>query len=191
MPRPLAVDLVRLILPLCVAVFPLAIGYWSGRCRAVGYCLVALAAIGIALVTAALFPLLPPKAGAIVAASGGPTLVISWLTLLGLGVAWRMLGRRWGRPCLYLAAGVGCVIAMEGGAGLWWRLVVPGLWGQGADAHGGRQQATGFTCYPAAAVLLLHHYGIPAGDGQIAYHANTTFFATHEHAMARARTAQT
>jgi hypothetical protein len=168
----------------------LAVGYWSGRWRAVGYSLVALAAAGIALVTAALFALLPPKAGAIVAASGGPTLVISWLTLLALGVAWRMLGRPWGRPCLYLAAGVGCVIAMEGGAGLWWRLVVPGLWRQGADALGGRRQATGFTCYPAAAVMLLHHYGIPAGEGEMAYHANTTLFGTDEHAMARAVTAK-
>src|SRR5262249_26835079 len=77
-----------------------------------------------------------------------------------------------------------------GGAGLWWRFAVPGLWRQGADAHGGRQQATGYTCYLAAAVMLLHHYGIPAGEGEMAYPANTTLFGTDEHAMAKALTAK-
>ncbi len=190
MPRPLGVDLVRLFLPLCLGVIPWAVGYWAGRRRAVGYVVVALAAAGTALVIAALFAMLPPKAGALVAASGGPTLVLCRFALLALGVAWRMLGRRWGRPFLYLAAAAAGVIAMEGGAGLWWRFAVPGLWRQGADAHGGRQQATGYTCYPAAAVMLLHHYGIPAGEGEMAYHANTTLFGTDEHAMARALTAK-
>jgi hypothetical protein len=183
-------DLVRLFLPLCLGVIPCAIGYWAGRRRAVAYVLVALAAAGTAMVIAALFAILPPKAGAIVAACGGPTLVLCWLALLALGVAWQMVGHRWCRPFLYLAAAAGCVIAMEGGAGLWWRFGVPGLWKQRADARGGRQQATGFTCYPAAAVMLLHHYGITAGEGEMAYYANTTLFGTDEHAMARALTAK-
>src|SRR5262249_14357170 len=116
MPRPLTVDLVRLFLPICLGIIPLALGYWSGRWRLVGYFLVGLAAPATGIVIAALFAILPPKTGAIVADCGGPTLVLCWLALLPVGVAWRIFGQRWGRYFLYLAAAVGCVIAMEGGS---------------------------------------------------------------------------
>jgi hypothetical protein len=38
--------------------------------------------------------------------------------------------------------------------------------------------------------MLLHQYGITAGEGEMAYHANTSLFGTDEHAMARALNAK-
>jgi hypothetical protein len=89
-----------------------------------------------------------------------------------------------------LAAAMGGLILLQSGACLWWRLVRAELWERRADAGGGLQQATGWTCYPAAAVMLLHHYGIAAGEGEMAYSANTSLWGTDDHAMARAMTAR-
>jgi ABC-type bacteriocin/lantibiotic exporter with double-glycine peptidase domain len=63
------------------------------------------------------------------------------------------------------------------------------LWDKTADAQGCLEQSTSWTCYPASAVMLLHHHGIRAGEGEMAYRANTTFFGTEEYTMARALTA--
>jgi hypothetical protein len=99
--------------------------------------------------------------------------------------------RRWeGCVIVCLAAGMGGLIVLRSGACLWWRLVRPELWERRADPRGGLRQATGWTCYPAAAVMLLHHYGIAAGEGEMAYSANTSLWGTDDHPMARALTAR-
>jgi len=69
---------------------------------------------------------------------------------------------------------------------LWWRFFAPQLWARTADERGCLQQSTGLTCSPAAAVMLLHHYGIAASEGEMAYLAKTSLFGTEGRNMARA-----
>lgn len=65
------------------------------------------------------------------------------------------------------------------------------MWEKTADAKGYVQQSSGLTCSPAAAVMLLHHYAIPASEGEMAYLAGTSFFGTDALGMARALTWKT
>jgi ABC-type bacteriocin/lantibiotic exporter with double-glycine peptidase domain len=113
------------------------------------------------------------------------------VALFLLGVVWGMPGRRLRAAFLaVLAAVAGAFILLEAGACLWWRYALPELWERNADARGALMQSTGWTCLPASAVMLLHQYGIPASEGELAYLANTTLFGTDEYVMARALNAK-
>src|SRR5262249_29827970 len=46
----------------------------------------------------------------------------------------------------------------------------------------------GQTCSPAAAAMLLRHYGIDASEGEMAYLARTSLLGTEVQALARALT---
>jgi hypothetical protein len=167
------------------------VGRWSFRRRWAGYTLIALALAVAGAVGASVLGFLPWAIYETVLEIGGAAVVVGWLGLVLLSVWWgRAPAGRW-ESCVIvcLAAGMGGLIVLQSGACLWWRLVRPELWERRADARGGLQQATGWTCYPAAAVMLLHHYGIAAGEGEMAYSANTSLWGTDHHAMARALTA--
>jgi hypothetical protein len=171
--RPLALDILGIPIALGLGAVALLVGRWSFRRRWARYPLIVLAVAGAGAVGASVLGFLPWAIYETVLEIGGAAVVVGWLGLLLLGVWWgRAPARRW-ESCVIvcLAAGMGGLIALQSGACLWWRLVRPELWERRADAGGGLQQATGWTCYPAAAVMLLHHYGIAAGEGEMAYSA--------------------
>jgi ABC-type bacteriocin/lantibiotic exporter with double-glycine peptidase domain len=84
-----------------------------------------------------------------------------------------------------LVALAGCLLLIEASGRLWWRFCAPGAWQRSADAKGRLQQSSGFTCSPAA-VMLLHRHGIPSSEGEMAYLAGTSLFGTDALATTRA-----
>jgi hypothetical protein len=123
---------------------------------------------------------------------GGAAIVVVWLALLlrgtvhGGAVAWRWNNRL----VLFVAAGTGGLILIQAGACLWWRFCEPEMWDRTVDERGALQQSTGCTCYPASAVMLLHHPRIASSEEEMAYLANTSLGGTDDFAMVRALTAK-
>jgi hypothetical protein len=188
--RPLPLDILGIVLSLAVGAFAFAAGCWSLSRPLVRNSLIALAIGLTSLVIASMALILPSAIYETTLEIGGAAVVLSWMGLLILGMVWgRMPARTWkSRLALYATAAVGAVIVLQTGACLWWRWCVPELWQRSADSRGGARQSTGWTCYPAAGVMLLHRHGIAATEGEMAYLANTTLWGTEDHAMARALT---
>ena len=91
-----------------------------------------------------------------------PSNVVS-LTLLGVAI--RAPNRSTSRGFLLSLAGVAvALVLLESGGRLWWRWAAPDVWTRTADADGSLRQSCGFTCAPAAAVMLLARFGVLPTD---------------------------
>jgi hypothetical protein len=186
--RPLVLDILALLVPACVG----ALTFWGGRSlrrlpRVLQVGSVVLAVAVVAGGAASLAGLLPDRVGQLVSLAGGGTVLLSWAALLLLGIAWAAPDRCLSTAFLAcLAALAGCLLVIESSGPLWWRFCAPELWQNTPDAHGNLLQSSGTTCAPAAAAMLLHRYGIPASEGEMAYLAGTSLFGSDAHALARA-----
>lgn len=187
--RPLALDLLALVLPIAAGTAAFAMGRslqlwprplrWLALTFAVGT--VAIAGVGLAAAPSALM-------SPVLSAVGG-TVLLCWIALFLLGVAWSAPNRSFSSPFLgCIVALAGCLLLIEGAGPVWWRFLAPGLWQRTTDSHGCLRQSSGLTCAPAAAVMLLHQYGVSASEGEIAYFANTSLFGTDAWSTARALT---
>jgi hypothetical protein len=141
----------------------------------------------IFLVTLSLAGMLPFVTRSVLSRLGGGTLVLGWTAVFLLGYAVRSPRRTVSKGFLItLIAIVAVVFVIEGSGRLWWRFVAVNAWEHTPDTAGGLAQSSGWTCSPAAAVMLLHHHGIRSSEGEIAYLANTTLFGTDGFDLARA-----
>jgi hypothetical protein len=186
--RPLALDVLALLLPLGLG----ALAFWGGRslCRWPGWLQLGLVVLAVGVVAggaASFAGLLPDEVDQWVSRLGGGTMLVSWVALFLLGAAWAAPNRRFSTGFLAcLVAVAGGLLAIEGSGPLWWRFGAPELWQNVPDSEGGMRQSSGLTCSPTAAAMLLHRYGIPASEGEMAYLAGTSLFGSDAPAMARA-----
>jgi hypothetical protein len=186
--HPLMLDVLGFLLPLCVGACAFVAGRSLRRMsRTVQIALVVLC-IGVVAVAGASFVRpLPDEVGRVLSLLGGAAVLLSWVALLLLGVVWGVPGRSLSSGFLAALAGLaGCLVLIESGGRLWWRFCAPQMWNRTADPKGLLHQSSAVTCSPAAAVMLLHHHGINASEGEMAYLAGTSLFGTDAHAMARA-----
>jgi hypothetical protein len=186
--HPLALDVLTLLLPLCLGGVTLAAGYllfrWPKPIRAFLLCL-AIGAIAVGGSAAA--GLLPGGINSVLSRLGGGTVLLSWAALLLLGVVWGLPKRSLSTGFLAALAVVAfTLLVIETGGRLWWRFPGGDLWQRTANADGCLRQSSGVTCSPAAGVMLLHHHGIAASEGEMAYLANSSFFGTDAHSLCRA-----
>jgi peptidase C39-like protein len=186
--RPLLLDILSLAIPLAVAAGAFIIGrsfhHWPKPFRAI-MLLVSAAAVAVGAVSLARF--VPDWMAERISLVGGPTILLSWAALLMLGIVWNVPGRSFSSGFLVVLAAIAfCLVMIESSGRLWWRFCEPESWQRSADVEGCLQQSSGMTCSPAAAVMLLHRYGIVTSEGEMAYLAGTSFFGTDAYAMVRA-----
>lgn len=146
--------------------------------------LVCLAGVAASVLSAT--RLLPGPVEEAVFRVGGMTTLLCWVALFLLGVVWGVPGRSLTSPFLAAVAAVSLVlIAIEAGGRLWWRFS-PEAWNRTTGEDGLLQQSSGMTCSPAAAVMLLRQHGVVAGEGEMAYLADTSLLGTDARSVARA-----
>jgi hypothetical protein len=105
---------------------------------------------------------------------GGETTVACVAAMLLLGVVWSQPGRSTSSAFLGALVGlIGVILLIHHSGRLTWRWLGGAAWHNRADAKGCVTQSTGWSCSPAAAVMLLHHHGINATEGEMAYRAGT------------------
>lgn len=191
--RPLVVDLWALLWPMLIGVAAFNLGRmfhrWPVAVRAglIG-CIVGL----ICVVTAALFNAIPRPLELAFSHVGGVLVVLCWMSLGIVGFSWaspeRPRSTFFLRYMLVLAPLA--LIAVESGGSLWFRFESIDQWNNYPGEESGRLvQTTKMSCLPATAAMLLYHYGITGiSEGEFAYLANTSFFGTDGHVMARAIT---
>jgi hypothetical protein len=186
--RPLGLDILGFLLPICGG----ASAFLAGRSlrRLPRAAQIVLVALCVGLVGVAGLPLLrsiPDDVARMLSLLGGATVLLSGVALFLLGVVWSVPGRSLSSGFLAaLAALAGCLLLIESGGRLWWRFCAPQMWQRSADTKGHLQQSSAVSCSPAAAVMLLHHHGIDASEGEMAYLSGTSLFGTDAHGMARA-----
>lgn len=186
--RPLYLDLLDVILPLGAVGFAL----FGGCCLAHTPTWVFRSTVGLAV--AVVFSLavayFTPFHGDISDALGnvgGVTTVACAAATLLLGVVWSSRGRSTSTGFLRVMVGlIGLIIVLNAGGRLWWRSVSTAAWQNAPDAAGCLTQSSGWTCAPATAAMLLHHYGIPATEGEMAYRAGTSYLGTDVPSIVRA-----
>ncbi len=83
---------------------------------------------------------------------------------------------------------VALILLLNSGGRLWWRFVSQATWDNAPDKSGCLTQSTGWTCSPAVATMLLHHYGVTTSEGEMAYLANTSYLGTDVPAIPQAIT---
>jgi hypothetical protein len=186
--RPLPLDLLAVFVPLGLGAAAFVLGRSLIRLAKPLRGFIIVSTISLVVIGASsLAGLLPDRIEAVLSHVGGGTVVLSWAALLLLGFVWSIPRRplRSGFLLALVLAAIGLQLLETGGA-LWWRFLAPSLWRQFADARGCLMQSSGFTCSPAAGVMLLHQHGIVASEGEMAYLAKTSFFGTDRHALADA-----
>jgi hypothetical protein len=188
--HPLAVDLVTFLLPLCLG----GIAFVAGRLlfrwpKPVRVLILSLTLAVVALGGASAAALLPSGINAALSRLGGGTVVLSWAALLLLGVVWSLPKRSLSTSFLAVLAFVaGTLVVIESGGRLWWRFFAADAWQRTANPNGCLRQSSGVTCSPVAGVMLLHHHGIAASEGEMAYLASSSLFGTDAWSLARALT---
>jgi hypothetical protein len=178
--HPLALDLLASFLPLGFG----ALAFFAGRSLVPSSkpfkATVLIVIIGIIiLVTLSLVGILPFITRSILSTLGGGTTVLCWTAVFLLGYATGSPRRTVSKSFLImLVVIVAGILVIEGNGRLWWRFAAIDAWKRTTDPAGGLAQSSGWTCSPAAAVMLLHHHGIRSSEGEMAYLANTTLFGT-------------
>lgn len=186
--RPLAVDLLFVILPLFLAVAMFAWGRvaWHGP-RFMQLLLVGSAIALIAIIALTLSKALPFDIRPLLYILGGGTVLLSLASLILLGFVWSVPGRSFSSAFLVVLSLIaGCLILIESSGPILWRFGGEKQWQRFADDSGCLRQTSSLTCGPTAAVMLLHQYGIPASEGEMAYLANTSPFGSDAWSLARA-----
>ena len=118
---------------------------------------------------------------------GGVTTVACFVAMLLLGVVWTSRGRSTSTGFLRVIVGlVFLIVLLNSGGRLWWRFVNTTAWQNLPDATGCLKQSSGWTCSPAVAAMLLHHYAIETSEGEMAYLAGTNYLGTDAPSIAHA-----
>lgn len=118
---------------------------------------------------------------------GGLTTFACVCAMLLLDVVMTSTGRSTSNQFLWaLVALVGMIQILNSGGRLWWRFVSETAWHNAPAADGTLQQTSGWTCSPAVAAMLLHHYGVNTTEGEMAYLANTNYLGTDAPSIAHA-----
>ncbi len=190
--RPLILDIFALLIPIGLGALLFCTGRSLFRLPKILQGILILLAVTIVLGGAAsLARLLPDEVAQWVSRLGGNTAFLSWVALFLLGIAWTAPNRRMSTAFLGCLVGLaGCLLLIEGSGSLWWRFCAPFMWQNSPSENGGMRQTSALTCSPTAAAILLHHYGIPASEGEMAYLAGTSLFGSDAPAMARALNAK-
>jgi hypothetical protein len=194
--RPLALDIIAFLAPLLVGLGAFFVGRLFNRWPlAVRVGLVGLTVGAIFVVLALLFHALPRSVEIAFSYVGGVIIVLCWMILGVIGFAWSSP-----KPSsdffarFFLGMMPIALIAVEAGGSLWFRFGDTGPWHNRPTGEMGRMnQTTKTTCLPASAAMLLSRYGLvdahrddcEYSEGELAYLANTSFFGTDGHMMAR------
>lgn len=189
--RPLPIDLIYFLLPLVIGLAVFCIGRFLNRwTMMVRAGLVGLTLGAICVTFALLFRAIPRPIDLAFSYAGGVVVVLCWMILGVIGCSWSAPN-----PSSDFLFRIGLVvfplalIGVESGGSLWFRYYRPEVWHNRPNPAGSMAQTTTTTCLPASAAMLLHQYGFPnASEGECAYLANTSFFGTDSHIMARAIT---
>jgi hypothetical protein len=186
--RPLAVDVLELLVPLSIGGLLFLVGRKAhGWPRWARGALIALAVGVVAIWASTLADVFTFEIRALFSWLGGGKVALSWSALLLLGFAWGSPRRSFTPPFLLFLAGVaGLLIAIEASASLWWRWADTHSWSQTVNDRGGLRQSSGKTCGPASAAMFLHHYGISSSEGELAYLSRTSWFGTDCYDLSRA-----
>src|SRR5262245_11784410 len=116
--RPLALDIVNLLIPIAVGAFAFLLGRWSFR--APKLLRISIIVIAIAIVIAgvlALLRLLPVRAEPIVSRIGGATVILSCSALFLMGVVWSAPRRSFSTSFLAAIVGIGGILIVIESAG--------------------------------------------------------------------------
>lgn len=186
--RPLAVDLLDCLIPLVLAAALFLLGWvqqrWSYSLRRFMVLIVTSAVVFVGL---CLVRWLPVFLDPVLYWLGGPKAFLAALALFLLAVALNTTGRTFSDSFLWCLCGVAAfMVLVEATGALTWRFVVDEPWHRNVDSQGRLTQSTLRTCGPAAAVMLLHRYGISASEGEIAYLARTSLFGSDGYALSEA-----
>jgi hypothetical protein len=190
--RPLWVDLLLTLLPLALAIAAWVAGrYWARMPRELAVPLIILALLIVPLPLLRFVPGWRDFAGVLLHSFGGATRLECGAALFLLGIASAAPRKSLSPAFLGTVAGlVGLVMLTESAGRLWWRFMAPATWNNVPNANGCITQTTGSTCSSAATAMLLHHHGIRASEGELAYLSNTSLLGTTSLDMADALRAQ-
>jgi len=143
----------------------------------------------IALLVGAYLTSLCDWSGPLLYPLGGETVAACTAALLLLGVVWSQPGRSTSSGFLLTVVCLAVLILVLAVSGqLWWRWFDRQVRHNTADARGCVQQTTGFTCSPAATVMLLHQNNLSFTEGELAYQASTSLLGTDLYSMAQVLT---
>jgi hypothetical protein len=199
--RPLSSDVLSFLTPLLIGLGAYLLGrYFKRLSLAVRVSLVGLTVAAIFVVMAMLFQAMPRPVEVAFSYVGGVIIVLCWMILAVIGYSWATPNPSsdfFAR--FFLALMPVALIAVESGGSLWFRFINTEPWKNRPSAAnwGGRMvQTTKMTCLPVSAAMLLDSYGLVDKDkddfdfseGELAYLANTSFFGSDGHVMARAMT---
>jgi len=188
--RPVYLDLLDVLLPLLAVAVALVAGRHLDRLpRSVFRVLIALTVVGVLVLGVSyVVPVLETVHDVLWYVGGGTTVACLLATLL-LGVVWTAPGRSTSTGFLRVLVGlIAVIVVLTSGGRLWWRMVDQTTWHNTPDARGCLTQTTGWTCAPATATMLLHHYGVRTSEGEMAYLANTSYLGTDVRSIAEAMT---
>jgi hypothetical protein len=176
--RPLVIDLLAALLPVVIGASALVLGWRLCRWRRLylvgGIVLSVLLSTAVVLLSATA---LQDHAGMMIHRLGGAVLLSSWPGCFLMGVVWGNPRRTFSRGfCGFLTGLLVVLLLMASSGRLVWRSFGGSMWHNTADKDGCLFQTSGMTCGPASVVMLLHHHGIEATEGEIAYLSNTSLF---------------
>ncbi len=178
--RPVAVDLVRALMPPLLGLLAFLAGVRLRRLPVrFWHSVLTLVVSAIVVLAGALLLMQGSTAvrdwlGPVVYRLGGGPVLACPLGLLLLGVVWSQPGRSTSSGFLQFLAGVALlVLTVESAGRLWWRWIDTRAWKNVPDQQGCVQQTTWLTCGPAASAMLLQRQGIAVSEGELAYRAGT------------------
>jgi hypothetical protein len=188
--RAIYLDLFDVLLPLLAAGGALAGGHHLHRLpRFVFRVIVVLSVSVVSILGVSYFVPFPELIYDALWYIGGEGTIACILAAFLLGIVWSARGRSTSSGFLRVMVGlVALIIVLDSGGRLWWRLISQATWHNTPNADGCLTQTTGWTCSPATATMLLHHHGIVASEGEMAYLANTSYLGTDIRSIAHALT---
>lgn len=186
--RPLALDILDVVIPLAVGAALFIGGRLQRRLPMALRVVLVVAAIGIVVIGGlTLAHVIPAEVGLWVSRIGGATVLLAWIAQFLVGIVWDTTGRSFSASFLVvLTILAGCLIAVESSGRLWFRYRETELFARYPDEKGMLQQSSGASCSPTAAAMLLHRHGIKSSEGEMAYLAGTSLFGTDAPSIARA-----
>jgi hypothetical protein len=183
--RPLPLDLLSALLPVTAGVAAFALGRRSHRFSRAAFALGLLMPVGfIALALATAWPEGDAAVGRLVHRLGGASSLCCYAALYLFGLLWQLPKRSLSSNFLAaMSLLVGVLLLVENGGPLAWRFSETPMWRNAPDELGHLTQTTGYTCAPASGTMLLHRYGIPASEGELAYLGGSSLFGTDAQGM--------
>lgn len=182
--RPLMIDLLAVLLLLAIGGVALVVGWRLHRCGRPWFLGGVMLSLLFSMVVVLSGTAFQDQAGTLIHRLGGAVLLGCFPGCFLMGVVWGNPRRTFSNGfCGFLTALLMALVVMAGGGRLMWRCFATSMWENTADKNGCLLQSSGMTCAPAAAAMLLHHLGIHATEGEIAYLSNTSLFGNTLHGM--------